>query len=205
MLILIMGLYASWVHAISNEISVLISLQVVSLKDNNWLEMEQIRKAPGLILKIQSKKKKKEVPDPPPQGIFLQGPRADLMECGRVMRLESMTLEWQKGSFLSDWAASSSFTWTLTRMDIHPWAAGLLNVNIHHIRLIWCWFFLSHSKSCQSYSKLVSGNYTIDINVAILGLCWQDNMFRESWMSQSESLRVHWYIHKYFCFHVWRQ
>lgn len=62
--------------------------------------MELIRKAPGLILKIRSKKY--EVLDPPPQDIFLQGPRADLMECGRVMRLESMTLEWQKGSFLLD-------------------------------------------------------------------------------------------------------
>lgn len=74
MLILIMGLYASWVHAISNEISVLISLQVVSLKDNNWLEMEQIRKAPGLILKIQSKKKKKRGSRPTSTGHF--SPRA---------------------------------------------------------------------------------------------------------------------------------
>lgn len=113
--ILIIGFYASWVHAISNQISVLISLQVVLLTDNNSLEMELIRNTPGLILKMRSKKY--EVLDPPPQDIFLQGPRAGLMECGRVMRLESMTLGWQKGSLLSDWAASSSFTWTLTRMD----------------------------------------------------------------------------------------
>lgn len=123
-------------------------------------------------------------------------------------------VEWQKGSFLSDWAASSSFTWTLTRMDGYT-SVSCWTVECEHKNYLVQIFLVT--PICQSYSMLVSGNCvfsslinTIDINVAILGLCWQDNMFREScgetpWMSQSESLRVHWYKHEHFCFHVWRQ
>lgn len=203
--ILISGLYASWVHPISNQITVLISLQVFSLKDNNSLEMELIGKAPGLILKIRSKKS--EVLDPPPW--------ADLMECGCIMRLESMTLERQKGSFLSDWAASSSFAWTLTRMDGYA-SVSCWTLKCEHKNDLVLIYLVTLIKSCQSYSMLMSGNCVFSswINqhwykccLIRLVLC---NMFRESCgetprMSQSESLRVHWYIHKYLCFHVWRQ